>query len=144
MIDRRCLVVGLLAAPFARAQAPKVLRIGWLGFVLPTDSEVRIFEDAFVEALRAQGFTEGRNIVIERRWTEGRAERADTAAAEFVQMKVDVIVVVDSRGAHAAKRATSTIPIVMVAVGNPERIGLIASLARPGGNVTALSNVGGI
>lgn len=142
MIDRRYLVVGLLAAPLAWAQAPKVFRIGWLGFALPTNPDVRALEDAFVEALRGHGFAEGQNIVIERRWTEGRAERADAAAAEFVRMKVDVIVVVDSRGAHAAKQATPTIPIVMVAVGNPELQGLVASLAGPGGNVTGLSNVG--
>ncbi len=138
------LALALLAAPFrADAQAVKVFRIGWLGFVLPTNPEVRVLEDAFFEALRAQGFVEGRNIVIERRWTEGRAQQAANAAAEFVQMKVDVIVVVDSRGAHAAKQATSTIPIVMVAVSNPEQQGLVASLSRPGENVTGMSSVGG-
>ena len=136
------LALVLLAASFrADAQAVKVFRIGWLGFVLPTDPQVRVLEDAFVEALSAQGFVEGRNIVIERRWTEGRAHQAVSAAAEFVQMKVDAIVVVDSRGAHAAKQATSTIPIVMVSVGNPEQQGLVASLGRPGGNLTGMSNV---
>lgn len=138
------LALVLLAAPFrADVQAVKVFRIGWLGFVLPTNPEVRVFEDAFVEALRAQGFVEGRNIVIERRWTEGRAQQAASAAAEFVQMKVDVIVVVESGAAHAAKQATSTIPIVMVAVSNPEQQGLVASLGRPGGNVTGMSSLGG-
>jgi putative ABC transport system substrate-binding protein len=141
LIDRRSLFVSLLVSQLARAQAPKVFRIGWLGFALPTDPEVRELEDAFVEALRAQGFAEGRNIVIERRWTEGRAQQAASAAADFVQMKVDVIVVVDSRAAHAAKQATSTIPIVMVSVANPERQGLVASLGRPGGNVTGMSNM---
>ena len=136
------LALVLLVAPLrADAQAVKVFRIGWLGFVLPTNPEIRVLEDAFVEALRAQGFVEGRNIVIERRWTEGRAQQAASAAAEFVQMKVDVIVVVDSKAAHAAKHATSTIPIVMVAVANPEQQGLVASLGRPGGNLTGMTNV---
>src|SRR6185503_20110565 len=131
------------AAPFAALaqQAGKVFRIGWLGFALPANSEVKALEDAFVEALRAQGFAEGRNVAIERRWTEGLAERAETAVAEFVRMKVDTIVVVDSKAARAAKQATSTIPIVMVAVANPELQGLVASLARPGGNVTGMTNM---
>ena len=133
--------IDLLAAPIpARAQAPKVFRIGWLGYALPANPEVRVLEDAFVEALRAQGFVEGQNVVIERRWTEGRPERAAASAAEFVQMKVDVIVAVGP-GAFAAKQATGTIPIVMLAVAIPDRLGLVASLGRPGGNVTGVTNL---
>jgi putative ABC transport system substrate-binding protein len=79
--------------------------------------------------------------VIERRYSEGREERNDEAAFEFVQMKVDVIVAVYAGAARAAKRATETIPIVIAGGGNPERMGLVASLARPGGNVTGVSNV---
>jgi putative ABC transport system substrate-binding protein len=98
-------------------------------------------EGLFVDTLRAHGFAEGRNLVVERRYSEGREERNDEAAAEFVQMKVDVIVAVYAGAARAAKRATQTIPIVIAGGGNPERMGLVASLARPGGNVTGVSNV---
>jgi putative tryptophan/tyrosine transport system substrate-binding protein len=137
------LVLRLLAAPLAAEAQPagKVFRIGWLGFALPTSPEVRALEDAFVEALRAHGFMEGQNVVIERRYEEGRAERAAASATELVQMKVDVIVVVSSLAARAAKQATSTIPIVMVAVSHPVPQGLVASLARPGGNVTGMAMV---
>ena len=115
------LALDLLATAIpACAQAPKVFRIGWLGFALPANPEVQRLEDAFVEALRAQGFAEGQNVVIERRWAEGRPERAAASATEIVQMKVDVIVPVGP-GAFAAKQATGTIPIVIVNVGNPDR-----------------------
>ena len=135
------LVLVPLFTPFPiKAQAVKVFRIGWLGYALPANPEVRALEDAFVEALRNQGFVEGRNIVIERRWTEGRADEAAASAAEFVQMKVDAIVAVGP-GAFAAKAATNTIPIVFLNVGLPDRMGLVASLARPGGNATGVTNL---
>jgi putative ABC transport system substrate-binding protein len=134
------LVLAVLAAPLPANAQVKIFRIGWLGYALPANPEVQVLEDAFVEALRAQGFVEGRNIVIERRWSEGRADQAATAAAELIQLKVDVIVAVGS-GVFAAKQATATIPIVMVNVGNPDRLGLVASLGRPGGNVTGVTNL---
>ncbi|WP_286558346.1 ABC transporter substrate-binding protein [Variovorax brevis] len=135
------LVLGIPCAPFpARAQTAKTFRIGWLGYALPANPEVKVLEDAFVEALRAQGFVEGRNIVIERRWSEGRKEQAAAAAAEFVQMQVDVMVAVGP-DAFAAKAATPTIPVVFANVGMPDRMGLVASLARPGGNVTGVTNL---
>ena len=145
-MDRRAFVAGaiaLLAAPVTAEaqQAGKVYRIGWLGLTPPASPTTRSPSlELFLEALHAHGFAEHRNLVIEWRYSEGREEQNDKAAAEFVQMKVDVIVATYAGAARAAKRATETIPIV-VAGGNPERLGLIASLARPGGNITGVSNM---
>jgi putative ABC transport system substrate-binding protein len=95
---------------------------------------------AFVQRLRELGWIEGRTIAIEYRWAEGRAERAAEIAAELVRRKVDVIVTSGTAVVVAAMQATSVIPIVFAAAGDPVGTGLIASLARPGGNVTGLSN----
>jgi ABC-type uncharacterized transport system substrate-binding protein len=95
---------------------------------------------AFVQRLREFGWVEGRNIVIEYRWAEGRTERYAEIAAEFVRIKVDVIVTHSTAPVVAAKQATAVIPIVFAAVSDPVRTGLVASLARPGGNVTGLAN----
>ena len=120
----------------ARAQQPgKLPTIGVLG----TDASAwRPWTDALVERLRQLGWIEGRTIAIEYRWSEGRPERAAEIAAEFVRLKVDVIV---SNGPAVAafKQATSVIPIVFAAANDPVGGGLVASLARPGGNVTGLS-----
>jgi len=97
--------------------------------------------DGFLQGLRELGYVEGQNIVIERRYSEGRYERLPGLAAELVRLKVDVIVAVGGPPPHAAKDATSTIPIVMTNHGDPVGTGLVASLARPGGNVTGLSTV---
>ena len=132
----------LLAAPLAvEAQQPaKVFRIGYLGNVPPTDPAVSRLWDAFLQGLRELGYVEGQNIVIERRYAGGRYERLPALAAELVRLKVDVIVAAGASPlAHAAKDATSTIPIVMTSHGDPVGSGLVASLARPGGNVTGLS-----
>jgi putative ABC transport system substrate-binding protein len=83
---------------------------------------------------------EGQNVIIERRYSESREDRHTAFVAEFIQMKVDLIVASSSAAAHAAKQATDTIPIVMLAMPSPERLGLVVSLARPGGNVTGMSN----
>jgi putative tryptophan/tyrosine transport system substrate-binding protein len=93
----------------------------------------------FVQRLRELGWIEGRTVAVEYRWAEGRSERFAEIAAEFVQRKVDVIVTASTGGVLAAKQATSVIPIVFAAAGDPVGIGLVASLARPGGNVTGLS-----
>jgi len=93
----------------------------------------------FVQRLRELGWTEGRTVTIEYRWAEGRNERAAEIAAEFVRLKVDVIVAQGTPSVIAAKQATSVIPIVFAAVGDPVGSGLVASLSRPGGNVTGLS-----
>jgi putative ABC transport system substrate-binding protein len=94
---------------------------------------------AFAEAMRERGHVEGRNVTFEYRWAEGRPEKFPELAADLVQQKVDVIVASSQGPALAAKRATATIPIVMVNVTDPVGVGLVASLARPGGNVTGLS-----
>src|SRR5262249_32626579 len=90
----------------------------------------------FVQRLREPGWIEGRTVTIEYRWAEGRNERAAEIAAEFVRLKVDVIVAQGTPSVIAAKQATSVIPIVFAAVGDPVGSGLVASLSRPGGNVT--------
>ncbi len=137
------LALGLLAAPPAiEAQPPgKVFRIGYLANVPPTDPGASRLWDAFLQGLREFGYVEGQNIVIERRYSEGRYERLPALAAELVRLKVDVIVAGGTPTPHAAKRATSTIPIVMTNHPDPVEGGLVASLARPGGNVTGLSFV---
>jgi putative tryptophan/tyrosine transport system substrate-binding protein len=94
---------------------------------------------AFVQRLRDLGWIEGRTVAIEYRWAEGRSERAAEIAAEFVRLNVDVIVTYASVAVLAAKQATSVIPIVFAAATDAVRAGLVASLARPGGNVTGLS-----
>ena len=144
---RRTFLTGsfaLLAAPLAAEaqQAGKLYRIGWLGLTPPASPTARSPAlDGFTDTLRAHGFAEGRNLVIDGRYSEGREEQNDKGAAEFVRMNVDVIVATYAGAARAAKRATDTIPIVIAGAGNPERLGLVASLARPGGNVTGVSNV---
>jgi putative ABC transport system substrate-binding protein len=94
---------------------------------------------AFVQRLRQLGWAEGRNVAIEYRWAEGRSERLAELAAEFVQFKVDVVLTHSTPATLAAKHATSLIPIVFAAAGNPVGTGLVESLAQPGGNVTGLS-----
>jgi ABC-type uncharacterized transport system substrate-binding protein len=94
---------------------------------------------AFVEGLRALGYTEGQNILIERRFAAGRAERVPGFATELAQLKVDVIVVTGTREVQAARQATTTIPIVTIVAPDPVAAGLVDSLARPGGNITGLT-----
>jgi len=134
------LVVAVLGgAAIAQAQQPKkVLRIGYLQASSRSSADV----EAFQQGLRDLGYIEGQNITIEYRSTEGMAERLPSLVAELVQLKVDIIVVGGSPATQAAKDATKTIPIVMTNVTDPVGIGLVASLAHPGGNVTGLSNVG--
>jgi putative ABC transport system substrate-binding protein len=130
---------GAVAWPLAaRAQqAGKLPTIGFLGS--STASAMSQWVAAFVQRLRDLGWIEGRTVAIEYRWAEGRSSRADEIAAEFVRLKVDVIVTYASSPVLAAKQATSVIPIVFAAATDPVGAGLVASLARPGGNVTGLS-----
>jgi len=142
-MDRRAFILtaagGLLAAPLAvEAQPGKVWRIGFLG---ASPSTVGPFIQAFEQGLRELGYVDGQNIAIEYRSAQGKDERLPLLAAELVRLKVDVLVAALPQGAAAAKKATTTIPIVMVNVGDPVEIGLVASLARPGGNVTGLSRL---
>jgi len=129
----------LLVVPLgAAAQQPsRVPRVGYLFSFTPAEGQ-HLWE-ACRQGLRELGYVEGRNIAIEARWTDGRYERLPELVAELVRLKVDVMVVQATPGSLAAKAATSTIPIVIVAVSDPVRINLVASLARPGGNVTGLS-----
>jgi putative ABC transport system substrate-binding protein len=143
MIDRRAFLAGagaVLAAPLAAEaqQAAKITRIGWLGENPAANPHLR---EAFLQGLRDLGYVEGRNVVIEYRNAEGKLERFPALAAELIALKVDVIFAAGAtRSALAAKEATRTVPIVFAAVADPVGSGLVTSLARPGGNVTGLSN----
>jgi len=143
MIRRReviTLLSGAAAWPVAARgqQAERKLRtIGYMGSTTP--SAQRPWTAPFVRRLRELGWIEGDNLAIEYRWAEGRNERFAEIAAEFVRLKVDIIVTYSAAPVLAAKQATSAIPIVFAAAPDPLGSGLVASLARPGGNVTGLS-----
>jgi putative ABC transport system substrate-binding protein len=127
---------GLIVLPVAMAGAQpseKMPRIGYLtpGSVSDAGRQRRL--EAFRQGLRELGYIEGRNIAIESRWAEGKYDRYPALAADLVRLKVDVIVVVGGVAGQAAQQATRTIPIVMTVTIDPVGIGLVASLARPGG-----------
>jgi putative ABC transport system substrate-binding protein len=124
---------GALRRAVAQASA-RVYRVGILG-----SEDARTWA-AFRQALHGHGYVEGRNVVFEARWSEGVLNRLPALARELADRKVDVIVVSGAFAAHAAQAATRTTPIVMAVSGRPEAVGLVQSLARPGGNVTGLSN----
>jgi putative tryptophan/tyrosine transport system substrate-binding protein len=129
---------GAAAWPFAvRAEPSKLPTIGYLGAYTPSASSHLVA--AFAQRLRELGWIEGRTIAIEYRWAEGRTERFADIAAELVRLKVDVIVTQGTESVIAAKQATTVIPIVFALAGDPVGSGLVASLARPGSNVTGLS-----
>jgi putative ABC transport system substrate-binding protein len=135
------LAIGLLAMPLAADAQPagKNPRIGILRPGSPPDPLL----EAFRQGLRELGYDEGRNISIEYRWAEGREERLPGLAADLVRLKVDVIVA-GAGAVEAAQQATQVIPIVMpVGAGDPVKLGLVTSLARPGGNVTGLTSLSG-
>jgi putative ABC transport system substrate-binding protein len=133
-------LLGSAAAWPLAAQAQHVGRVPTIGFLgMGTSSGAGQWVGAFVQRLHELDWIDGRTIAVEYRWAEGRYERAAEIAAEFVQRKVDVIVTSATAGAVAAKQATSVIPIVFAAAGDPVGTGLVASLARPGANVTGLS-----
>jgi len=122
----------------AEAQQPKKLpRIGYLTVASRTGSAH--LTEGLLQGLRELGYVEGQNIVIEYRWADGNFDRLPELAADLVRLKVDVIVTAVTQASLAAKNATATIPIVMVAVANPVDSGLIASLARPGANISGTS-----
>jgi len=133
------LALGILVAPLAAEAQPsgKVYRIGYLGTTPPP---ARMW-DALLDGLREYGYREGQNLVFERRFSEGHAERFPELAAELVRLRVDLILVITTPAALAAKHATQTIPIVMPTAIDPVGAGLVESLARPGGNVTGLSPI---
>src|SRR5215831_3413938 len=131
----------LAVAVTVEAQQPgKIFRIGYLDSSNASGSAAPV--DAFRQELSKLGWIEGKNLAIEYRFAEQKSERLPELAADLVRLKVDLIVVAETSPALAAKRATTTIPIVMVTPGDPVGSGLIASLARPGGNVTGLAALG--
>src|SRR5438132_11322039 len=142
MINRRTFLIGSLVV-FAASRAVnsqqtgKVYRIGFLGIANASSWASQIA--ALRQGLRDLGYEEGKNLVIEYRWANEDFDRLPKLAAELVSVKVDLIVTHGTPGSRAAKQATTTIPIVMAAVGDPVRSGLVASLARPGGNLTGNS-----
>jgi len=142
-IRRREFVAGLGVAAVAtwpltaRAQRPAMPVIGYLSPEEPTDT----FVDGLRVGLRELGYVDGQNIQILYRWAQGHFERLPDLAAELVRLNVDVIVAFVAQASLAAQRATTTIPIVMVGVADPIGVGLIASLSRPGGNITGTSTV---
>jgi putative ABC transport system substrate-binding protein len=115
-------------------QAGKVYRIGYLS--APSRASVELVLQSFLRALRELGLVEGQNLIIEYRWADGKVDRLPDLAAELVRQKVDLIVAPAGTAAQAAKKATSSIPIVMLFPIDPVALGLVASLSRPGGNVT--------
>ena len=146
MIVRRNFVLavgaGMLAAPlscFAQQRPATIPRIGVLD---PTSSDFASSRaDVLRGALRDLGYAEGKNILIDYRWAEGKYERLPGLAAELVASKVDVIVAATPPAMQALRLATTAIPIVMIAIPNPVDVGYVASLSRPGGNITGLSNI---
>ena len=136
-------VVLLAVAVIAEAQQPKkVPRVGFLlQRVSPTPTTPEPFADAFRQGLRDLGYVEGKNILVEYRYAEGKRDRTPSQVAELVQLKVDVLVVRSLSAIRVAKQATKTIPIVMVTTQDPVATGLIDSLARPGGNITGLTGL---
>ena len=133
------LCLGMLAAPPAAAAQPPA-KVPRIGILLPsTSAATSHLVEAFRQGLRELGYVEGENIAIEYRWAEGKWERLPDMAAELVRLKVRVIVVAATPAVQAAQQATRTIPIVMAVVVDPMATGFVASLARPGGNITGLS-----
>ena len=138
-----CLALGavlfaLCAPTEAQQPAGKVPRIGFLRLSAPPEASI----EAFRQDMRERGYLEGKNIAYEYRWADGNSDRFPNLAAELVRLQVDIIVADSTGAAQAAKNATTTIPIVMQA-GNPVAGGLVANLARPGGNITGLTSVSG-
>ena len=146
MMDRRAFIGrftgSLLAVPLPAyaQQARRVWSIGYLGNTPVTGPANAGIWEAFRKALQERGYIEGRNVVFEQRFADGKADRFPTLAAELVRLKVDVMVVTNSAAANAAKAATTSIPIVVAGASDPVGAGLVASLAQPGGNITGIAD----
>jgi len=139
-MDRRTFLAGaaaVLATPLA-AEAQQAGKVPVIGYLIERSGPTA-FDEAFRLGLRELGYSEGRNVVVEYRWADGKAERLPALAAELVRLKVDVIVTSGTPGGLAAKNATSTIPIVLASGGDFVADGLVASFSRPGANITGLS-----
>jgi putative ABC transport system substrate-binding protein len=143
MMDRRVFMTvmggSILAAPLGvkAQQAQRTLTVGYLGSSSPSRESNLV--DAFREGLRQLGYEEGKNLAIKYRWAEGQQDRYAGLARELVALKPDVILTAGTVGTLAAKQATQSIPIVTAAIGEPVAVGLVSSLAKPGGNVTGLA-----
>jgi putative ABC transport system substrate-binding protein len=133
------LACSLLAAPPAAGaqQARKVFRIGWLQPVPPSGAQV----EGFRQGLRDLGYIEGKDFILESRWEQERYDRLEALATELARLPVDIMVSGNTAALLAIKRATTTIPVVMLGQGDPVGTGLVDSLAHPGGNITGLSNI---
>jgi putative ABC transport system substrate-binding protein len=136
------LTLGVLVGPLAAQTTPsaQVARIGFLGNSTPA-LEANLV-GLFREGLRELGYVEGQNLGIEYRWAEGQYERFPAFIAELLARKVEVIVTAGTTASLAVKQATTSVPLVIVGVGDPVATGLVASLARPGGNITGLTSIG--
>ena len=131
---------GAAAWPLAAHAQPQTAKLPLIGYLGPTSPENKGRNTvAFLQRLRELGWREDQTVVIEHRWAEGRPERVAEIAAEFIRLKVDVIVTTSSNDSIAMKRATSITPIVFAVSGDPVGAGLVASLAQPGGNLTGMS-----
>ncbi len=147
-MNRRDAVVALVALGAATASRASLAqpqgKVWRVGILSPTSASLSSPNTgAFLKGMRDLGYVEGRNLVVERRFADGKLERLPGLAAELVQLKVDVIVTAGSPAISAAQKATTTIPIVMTITGDPVGSGFVKTLARPGGNITGLSNMGG-
>jgi len=144
MNKRRKLLIAIgsaLATPLSSI-AQQQIKVSRIGLLSPTTSSDSVhLHQAFQLGLRERGWVEGKNISFEYRYAEGRSDRLPELAADLVRLKVDVIVTAFTSEAQAAQKATKAIPIVMAAAGDPVANGLVASLARPGGNITGLSQM---
>jgi putative ABC transport system substrate-binding protein len=144
-MDRRRFLLTTLAGSLARplgAEAQRAAKINRIGYLSPSAAATSPhLREAFLQGLRDLGYVEGRNLVIEYRYAEGKPERLPALAAELVALKVDVIVASSTVGALAAQQATRTLPIVFIGAADPVTSGVVTGLARPGGNVTGSSNL---
>jgi len=135
------LVAGLLVVPLS-VEAPLSTTVPTIGFLMLSSlAPDSLFFELFRQTLREVGYVEGQNVHLEYRWADRRAERLPDLAAELVRRKVDVIVVGETPAIYAAQQATRTIPIVMVSVADPETLGLVERLSRPGGNLTGVTGM---
>src|SRR5918995_1510384 len=135
-------VIGSAAAWPIVAHAQSLKKLPAIGFIATAGGTQSRMINAFKEGLREVGYVEGTNITLEHRTADNKVERFPVLAAELVELHVDVILATNSLAARAAKQATSTIPIVVPVMGDPVGDGLVASLARPGGNITGLTFLG--
>ena len=137
-----CVMAFVVSRGSAAQQPERVRRIGWLGNSAPVTAEGIAVWDAFRLELRRLGWIEGRNLAFERRFAEGDVDRIPLLARELIDRKVDLIVAVNGPAARAAQQATATLPIVFASVTNPVEQGLVATLARPAGNLTGMATQG--